>query len=249
MKKLLLLHNRHTPDDSDIWRAAIRRGWNTQRTDQFRVKEHCQGYDHIRYYGNTLHQAQIGEHVPISFAPIKAFYLPKCEYYTKRKIELISFESLAIPLKQTAFIKPVSEKWFEAKVYYKGERINGSPQGSDQIYVSEIVKFVDEVRCFVIDGQIMTSSLYRINSVVWDQTKEIPEKINFDTRVKDTPIPEMVRGIHELYKLPRGIVMDFGMFPSGEWALIEFNEAWASGLYYCDPEKCLDTIEESQCQK
>ena len=47
-------------------------------------------------------------------------------------------------------------------------------------------------------------------------------------------------------KLPKGVVLDFGLMDNGMWSLIEFNEAWASGLYYCDPEKCFDVIVESQ---
>ncbi len=42
--------------------------------------------------------------------------------------------------------------------------------------------------------------------------------------------------------LPIGLVIDFWQLENGDWALIEFNEAWCSGLYWCDPNKCLDVI-------
>jgi hypothetical protein len=58
----------------------------------------------------------------------------------------------------------------------------------------------------------------------------------------------MVRAIRAVVnaRLPEGVVMDFGRLASGEWALVEFNEAWASGIYYCDPDRALDVIVASQ---
>ena len=75
-----------------------------------------------------------------------------------------------------------------------------------------------------------------------------PEELNFDDRLVHTSIPDMVRQIRAAAKsrLPDGVVMDFGKLGSGEWALIEFNEAWASGLYYCDPDGAFDAIMASQ---
>jgi hypothetical protein len=243
---LLLLHKRHTPDDAAIWREAIRRGWNTVRTDLLHVEEDIKDRDVVRYYGNTLHAHQISAKLPFWFSVIFPKRLTELGEYTKRKIELISFENLGQPLKQTAFIKPVNDKWFEARVYKEGEVITGAPIGSDQIYVSEIVKFVDEVRCFVLGDKILTASLYRINGQVWDITGLPPDEINFDDRIDSTPIPEYVKAIRNKCHLPYGIVMDFGRLENGEWSLIEFNEAYASGLYYCAPDKAFDAIINSQ---
>lgn len=246
MKKLLLLHYRHTADDADMWRTAIRTGWSTERTNMWQIEEHCKGYDFVRYYGNTLHAAQIKDKTPFRFLDIDPIYLANLPQFTKRKIELIHFESLHV-IPYDCFIKPAREKWFEAKVYKTGESIQGSPLDGDDIYISEIVKFEDEVRCFVLNGEIKTSSYYRINSVVWDATNETAETLNFDQHLDKTPIREYVREIVKLCPhLPPGLVIDFGRLPNGEWALVEFNEAWACGLYYCDPEKCLEVIVASQ---
>lgn len=247
MKPLLLLHKRHTPDDSAIWRVAIRLGWNTERTDQLHVKEHIAGRDMIRYYGNVLHAAQIAPELPIQFVKIEDQFLPKLAEYTKRKMELVSYCNLAQPVVQTAFYKPVSEKWFPARVYQVGESIIPDhlfPE--DAIYVSEVVNFVDEVRCFVLDGKVLTSSLYRINGQVWDLTGLPPDEINYDNRVNNTPIPQYVAEICNKCNLPRGVVIDFGRLENGDWSLIEFNEAYASGLYYCDPYLAFEAIIHSQ---
>lgn len=249
IKPLLLLHKRHTPDDSAIWKEAIRRGWNTERTDELHVKEHIEGRHLVRYYGNTLHAQRISEYLPFSFTEIHPKFLAELTDYTKRKIELITYANLGQPLKQTAFIKPVGDKWFEARVYKEGEVISGTPADTDKIYVSEIVKFVNEVRCFVLDDEILTSSLYRINGQVWDLTGLPPDEINFDNRINSTPIPQYVKEICAKCRLPRGIVIDFGQLENGEWILIEFNEAYGSGLYYCAPDKAFDAIINSQEHK
>ena len=210
------------------------------------VKEHIKGRTVVRYYGNTLHAQQISSFLPFEFTEIHPRFLAELTEYTKRKIELITYANLGQPLKQTAFIKPVSDKWFEARVYKEGENISGTPDDADKIYVSEIVKFVNEVRCFVLGTEILTASLYRINGQVWDSTDLPPDKINFDDRINDTPIPQYVKEICTKCRLPKGVVIDFGQLENGEWGLIEFNEAYGSGLYYCDPRPAFDVIINSQ---
>lgn len=245
MKNLMLLHNRHTPDDSDIWRVAVRRGWATKRTSEPYVRSDMEGYDFIRYYGNTLHGAMIEPHLPFRFSPINPKHLANLRGYTKRWIKLVKFSDIIQPIVADMFIKPARDKWFEAKVWLKGETITGAPQADDLCYVSDIVPFLDEVRCFVLDGQVQTSSLYRINTVSYQEVDE-PEASNFDERMTDTPICGYARAIATTTDLPSGVVMDFGRTSDGQWSLIEFNEAWASGLYFCHPEKCFDVICASQ---
>ena len=243
---------RHTADSSDMWRTAIRRGWETRRTNMYQVQEHCKGYDLVRYYGNTLHAEQIKNGVPFKFDVIPAFLdLPSLLPYTKRKIRGMCYALLKQPIEEDCFIKPVWHKWFESRVYKKGETIiDDACHASDNIYVSEIVKCVDEVRCFCLNGEILTSSYYRLNSVVWDQTNESPELLNFDDKLKDTPLTEYVKGIYKNYHyLPRGVVLDFALTDKNEWIFVEPNEAYASGLYYCNYDKCFDVIIESVTDK
>jgi hypothetical protein len=40
-------------------------------------------------------------------------------------------------------------------------------------------------------------------------------------------------------------VIDVGVIPGKGWAVIETNQAWASGLYGCDPLKALKVMEQS----
>lgn len=243
------MDNRHTADSNDAWRAAVRSGWNTERTNMYQVMEHIKGFDLVRYYGNSLHWAQLESHnkLPIGICSPNPYFLTQLEEFTKRDITLSTYKKhLVVPNETSIFIKPVREKWFEAKVYKRGELIQGSPNDDDLIYYSTPVKFVDEVRCFCLGGLIYTSSLYRINSIVWDATNEEPEKINFDSRIDSTPIPEMVKSITKKCNFDCGIVMDFGTNEAGEWSLVEFNEPPFCGLYYTDYDKALEVIINSQ---
>lgn len=248
LKKLLLLDNRHSADSFDIQRVARKRGWETRRTNMYQVNEHCVGYDFVRYYGNTLHAAQIKKGVPFEFRRIPAFLdSPSLLPYTKRKIKTLWYYQLKQPIEEDCFIKPVFDKWFEAKIYRKGESIiDDHVHINDLIYASEITALTHEVRCFCLDGELLTSSYYRINSIPWDATNEAPENINFDNKLKDTPLRKYVKEIYQNYPhLPRGAVLDFALTDKGDWIFVEANEAWASGLYYCDYDKCFDSIIQS----
>lgn len=171
MKPLLILPQKHRSDDADLWRAAIRRNWETVRIGQAVDPTLFEGRPTVRYYGNGLHALQLGDRLPISFGKIDPHLL-----------------------------------------------------------------------------STLPASLYRISQVVWDESGLPPEELNFDDRIGATSIPVMVRQIRAAAQsgLPDGMVMDFGRLASGEWALIEFNEAWASGLYYCDPDRAFDVIVASQ---
>lgn len=251
MKRLLLLDNRHTPDTSDMWRTAMRLGWKTERTHAHRVVNDCLGYDQVRYYGNTLHASGLlMSPLPFEFIPLPVcLHRPELRPYLRRRVDMVRRNLLSAPMERDTFVKPAREKWFEARVYKAGESITpdgGNPD--DECYVSELARFDHEVRCFTINGQVLTASYYRVDGVVWDVTGLEPEQINYDESVKDTPIPQMVAEIARVVPdLPPGVVMDFWWDrETDQWSLIEFNEAWASGLYYTDYAKALECIVASQ---
>ncbi len=243
----LILPGRHTPDDASIWREAIRRGWSTHRINQESDLPSYFGDDRLRYYGNTLHARQWADRCGIGFHPVWEDLLPKAAALglTGRKIERIQFGSIVQPIEQDTFIKCTAEKWIPSRVYKKGETIDGGCKPDDWVLVQEPVRFTHEVRCFVLDGKLKTASYYRQSSEFkpqnLDDAGEISEMLQ--TQVDQvTPLG-----------LPPGVVLDFGfiahsadkLFP-GRWALIEANEAWASGLYECDPRAAFDVICASQ---
>lgn len=244
MKKRLLLHYRADCNTNDIWRAAIQSGWSTDRIHDVVSEATLTGADHIRYYGNTLHASRIAYQLPIRFVPLDLTVLTNTSL-TKRKVDLFRFSELPRHRGISLFIKPAEQKWFPARVYSPNEPITGGEEGNtgslpdDCIYIQEPVVFINEMRCFCLDGKILTASYYRVG-------KEYCP-VGIDDVDRPEEIDEMVAQLAPHY--PRGVVLDFGYTDKGEWAFLEPNEAWASGIYGCDPTKCLEVIEASQEEK
>ena len=145
------------------------------------------------------------------------------------------------PINESCFIKPACQKYFEAKVYGKDDIVfNESCQPTDWIYVQGVLDPIDEVRCFILGGKILTASYYRKNKIFEPEyfaNEDIPDVLH-----------KMTKDICELANTQYGIVLDFVKLPDGTWVFLEVNEAWASGLYDCDPNECLKVIVESQFQ-
>lgn len=252
MKRLLLLDNRYSQDSNDIKRIANERGWETDRTTYYSVENAIKEKDLVRYYGNTLLWESIKDKVPFWIPEIPDEILPRLSKWTKRKISLMSFgEMAAIDRVKPFFIKPCGEKWFEARVYEPQEQIDGAIKDGDSVYISEVRKFVNEVRCFVSEGKIETSSLYIIDGQVWSNTNFPPEEINFDDELKHTPLKEYAFDIYRetKYSLSPHLVYDFGQDENGDWSLIEFNNPPFCGLYYTDWGKAFEVILAAQRDK
>ena len=242
MKPLLLLHLRADVNTNDIWRAAIQAGWSTERVDMTGRVTIPSGTK-VRYYGNTLHGHIIEDKLPIRFLPLDLRVLAETPL-TKRHITLMTAGDLdQVRNDSPLFIKPAQNKWFPAKVYQPSESPKRAQGGaglpSDFIYCQEPVDMINEVRCFCLDGRILTASYYRIGH------EYCPVGIDGVDRPK--VLDEMVTELAPRY--PRGVVLDFAYLASKEWCFIEPNEAWASGIYGCDPTRCLEVIEASQEDK
>jgi hypothetical protein len=241
MKPLLLLHHRADCNTNDIWRAAIQAGWSTERVDMAGRVIIPEGTPKVRYYGNTLHMEMIERFLPIRCLPLDLTVLASTPL-TKRRVRLMRAEELG-HLTEVAFIKPAQNKWFPAKVYEAGDSPKRSQGGaglpSDLIYVQEPVDMINEIRCFCLDGKIHTASYYRIGH------EYCPLGIDEVDRPK--VLDDMVAELAPYY--PRGVVLDFAYTRYHEWVFLEPNEAWASGIYGCDPVKCLEVIEASQEEK
>ncbi len=241
MKPLLLLHYRADCNTNDIWRAAIQAGWSTERVHDVIPPDLFVGRPKVRYYGNTLHASRIADQLPFTFAPLSLTFLAKTPL-TKRIVTLCRFDEIVRVRAELGyrplFIKPAQEKWFPARVYQVDEM--PAPEGgtlpNDLVYVQEPVDMINEVRCFCLDGKILTASYYRIGH------EYCP--ISLDEVDRPKVLDEMAAELAPSY--PKGVVLDFAYTDKREWVFLEPNECWASGLYGCDPMKCLEVIEASQ---
>lgn len=239
-KPLLLLHTCADCNTNDIWRAAINTGWTTERVDMTGRVNIPSNTPKVRYYGNTLHMEMIANQLPIKCIPLDLNVLARTPL-AKRQITLMRAEELNEST-EDRFIKPAQNKWFPAKVYKAGESPKRSQGGaglpSDFIYVQEPVDMINEVRCFCLNGSVHTASYYRIGH------EYCP--LGIDEVDRPEIIDQMVAILAADF--PAGVVLDFAYTSNHEWCFLEPNEAWSSGLYGCNPSKCLEVIEASQTQ-
>ena len=124
------------------------------------------------------------------------------------------------------FIKPLEDKQFTGVVVNSTKDLVGCGiQGVDQdIYVSEIVEFAAEWRCFVRYGKILDVRPYRGD---WRK--------HFDYKVIEN-------AVNEYTSAPAGYAIDFGLTNDGRTLLIEVNDGYSLGcygLFYIDYAKLL----------
>ena len=249
---LLILPVEHTKEDQAIWREALRRGWKTLRFNPS-IPEEIGQYDMVRYYGNVLHKQRIEKYIPIHFKPISPTMLSDLHVsWTGREIKSMKYSELENPLSQDRFVKCADIKWIQAGVYPASfdHRFEWKGMHSDDlIYVQEPFEFINELRCFVVGREVVTASWYRKNKEICIENVPITDD-DFTAVVPRANTFNLTSVMREFFSpLPDGVVLDFGNDCHGRWTLIEANEAWASGLYDCDPEKVFDAIIESQENK
>jgi hypothetical protein len=124
------------------------------------------------------------------------------------------------------FVKPLTPKLFSAKVYENSEQLIRECEGlstETAILTSEVVDFLAEARCFVLDNRVLDCAVY-------EGMADLES-----ARVFAQEIVTMVTG-------PRAYVLDIGWIYERGWAVIEYNAAWGAGLNGCDAAKVLPAI-------
>jgi hypothetical protein len=163
--------------------------------------------------------------------------------YLKRKVEFMTLGEAKL-ITERKFIKPADDKCFEAKVYEPGTfKPHEIIQDDYPVLVSEPVEFTLEYRTFVCGNKVKTWSNYIYNGHIadpklWEAVpayEEMPQEFVQDMLYWNDASTEPA-------------VIDVGYIPGKGWAIIETNQAWASGLYGCDPLKALQVMEQS-CER
>ena len=125
-----------------------------------------------------------------------------------------------------AFIKPLMPKQFRGMVYRSEASFTGECRGLTRetaVVVAEVVAFTAEVRCFVLNGRVLSAATYEGSADVAD-AKNLVE--------------EVARAV----SVPRTVVIDVGFIADRGWAVVEYNASWGAGLNGCDPERVLPAV-------
>lgn len=236
----LILTPRFTEDAQALWRAAGLLGWDVERLASWRVPEEmCSVAEPVLYLealmGPTL-AAQFG--LKLIEPPVD--WLPRLpEEYRKRKVELMTL-GFARGLQQPAFIKPPNDKCFPARIYLGSELPIDFP-AEMPVLVSEIVDWESEFRCFLLERQLRTFSVYLRDG-------ELQREQGFPhTDQESKEIQDFVADLlaDNRIDFPKATVVDVGRIRNRGLAVVEQNAAWGSGLYGCDPIEVLQVIRQA----
>jgi len=90
------------------------------------------------------------------------------------------------------------------------------------ITVSDVVNFVSEYRCFILDSKILGVKHYTGDNLIFPDGKKIRQMVD----VYDDPTI--------IKKSPIAYSLDVGITDKGETLLVECNDAWSLGNYGLD---------------
>jgi len=238
----LIVSSRFTSDSQVLRKVAQQLGWETLRLDGQRIPDWFDPSDgKIALFYTAPHAFDIASQLSrtlLGCHPEWILELP--DELVRRQIRQMTLrEAMALPGK--SFVKHSVSKAFPAGVYDSESLAQASAKlrPGALVHVAEIVEWTVEYRSFVLQGAVHTISPYRRFDRVIEghrelgaPVREVQEARQFASSVLQSPS----------VKCPPAFVLDVGYIADRGWAVVEFNECWASGIYACDPPKVLDTL-------
>ncbi len=240
----LLLTPRQIEDSRLLRSAAAAAGWEVERLQRWRYEGAAT--PPVVVYGEPLFVEAVAQSLGLGLVQPALDWLAHLpEPYRARKIAFMTLAEAraeAGPL----FIKPADDKCFPAQVYTGGGAELPRHEGLDEAtptLISEPVRWEIEVRCFVADRQLRTSSVYsrdgelaRAEDGSWPISDE-------ERREADAFIARLLADT--AVDLPRAVVLDVGRIAGRGWAVVELNPAYGSGIYGCEPQEALAVIAQA----
>lgn len=233
----LILTPRFTDDAQALWRAAQRLGWNVERLSSWRVPDELKTIPEPVLYVEGLFSAVIAEDFGVRLPEPPVDWLPGLPFeYRRREIFMMTLAS-ARSIVRRSFMKPPNDKSFPAGIYTGGDLPIEFDEAAP-VLVSEVVTWEKEFRCFVLDRQVRTMSIYLRNGILQREFDFTAEEDELDDA---RAFAETLLLDHRV-TLPRAAVIDVGVIQDRGWAVVEQNAAWGSGIYGCNPSEVLEVI-------
>ena len=245
----LILSPRYTPDSNALWKTALDDAtWTVERLQSHRPPEHLRDKD-IAIYGEALFVNIVADELALALLEPPFDFLTRLpKHYLLRDIQFTTLDK-ARKLSEAAFIKPAYDKSFDAEVYPTGKDLPTEEilPGDLPVLVSEPVSWELEFRCFVVERQRATLSIYSRNGQLarnedgnWpvEAGEEEAAKQFINALLQDSTID-----------LPPAFVLDVGKINGRGWAVVEANPVWASGIYNCKPTEILPVLKRACIQQ
>jgi hypothetical protein len=246
--KTLILSPRFTPDSIALWRAATELGWQVERLSSWRAPIELREQQ-LALYGEPLFAAVVADTLGLAILePPFSWLADLPDAYRLREVKYTDLNH-AREQRQQAFIKPADDKCFPAKVYDSGKDLPAIEvlAGSTPVLISEPVRWEVEFRCFILDRQVRTLSVYsRDGELAQGEADEWPA-----SKSEIDQAGEFVKTVlaDSQIDIPPAVVIDVGIIANRGWAVIEANACWASGIYGCDPANVLDVLSRAVKKK
>lgn len=187
---------------------------------------------YIKVYGNVMFCLILEQQLNIKLiSPDDELLIKLGNNCIKRKIDIVSLDKICKNQFPT-FIKPVIPKLFTAQIFNSMEELKKECKGleeSTKVIISEVVHIESEVRCFILNQEIITLSVYEGEVTDYNEVT-----IFVDNFLKSN------RSL-----LPKTLVLDVGYVKDRGWIIIEANPTWGAGLNGCNPEKAIICILEA----
>ncbi|MCP4525306.1 MAG: ATP-grasp domain-containing protein [Aestuariibacter sp.] len=220
------------PDKPDSERFAVADAWHNYGGEVLKLGRFWEppeiDRNKVRLYGDSTFCLVLEQKLNLKLvSPPDDILTSVSGEWLKRTVRLVQLKE-AYGLKFPVFIKSLIPKVFRASVYRTRAELSEECSGLEddtRVIVSDIVKFVAEARSFVLNGKVKTCAVYEGDAAVKDA-----ERFTFSFAENN-----------RLF-IPKTCVIDVGCLDSGEWALIETNATWGSGLNDCNPEKAAECI-------
>lgn len=239
----LIVSSRNTVDSQILRKTAQDLGWVTLRLDGSEIPEWFEPPDEqIALFVTAplaFELAQQLDRVLVGCNADWTVQLP-ARFLNRQLAQMTLAEALRRGGK--AFVKHAISKAFPAGKYdvaNLAEAAKTTPQTA-LVHVGEPVEWLCEYRCFVRDGEIATISAYRRGEQIFTDHAQ-PLEAPADELTAARQFAECVLGSKEVL-CPPAFVLDVGLIAGRGWAVVEFNECWASGIYACDPQQVLTTL-------
>jgi hypothetical protein len=244
----LVLPPRFTDDTNLVRKAAIEAGWEVERLSGWRASPELRHSDPV-LYGEPLFAAVVADALGLTLLePPFNWLTTLSDSWTRRHIR---FTTLADAKRESSrmFIKPADDKCFPARVYQSGLELPSIDVLPDQtpVLVSEPVRWGVEFRCFVMDRQLHTHSIYSRDGLLAQREDGSWDAANAENEQAERFIADFLAD--ERVSIPPATVIDVGIIADRGWAVVESNPAWGSGIYGCEPKSVLSVIRRACVQR
>jgi hypothetical protein len=166
-----------------------------------------------------------------SFGPIELDIFPKELWINGDGYECL-WKDLKID--SDKFIKPFTEKFFTGILVNSQSDIEKiqlatsfiEDEGEERVWVSSPKNIKQEIRFFILHGNLITGSVYKNNG--------IGHHISIDYNHPSWNVcQDFMKDVPKEYK--NSFALDLGLV-DGEWKIVEMNNLNSSGLYKCDTD-------------